>query len=271
MIYVLYHDNCFDGHTAAWAAWLKFGAGAKYIGCAHGSPPPAIEYTKDDLVFIVDFSFKKEILLEIKSKVRELTVIDHHKTAEEDLRGLDFCVFDMTKSGALLTFEYFFPNDEVPKLVQYISDRDLWKFALPKSKEVHAFIASFKMDFMMWNALRLQLDINFVNAVSTGEALLRAHDIVVDMLCKHNVQFDKFKMGDETITLPVINAPKQYGSDACVKLYETHNTPAAVYWITESDKIVYGIRSRPDFDCSVIAKSYAGGGHRNAAGWQLPL
>jgi oligoribonuclease NrnB/cAMP/cGMP phosphodiesterase (DHH superfamily) len=271
MIYVLYHANCFDGHSAAWVAWLHFGDSAKYIGCHHGNPPPELELKITDSVYILDFSFKREILLDLQSKVFMLKVIDHHKTAKEDLEGLDFCVFDMTKSGALLAWEHFNPNRPAPRLIQYVSDRDLWRFELPRSKEVHAYIASMPRTFDNWNVLAWHLENNYEMCVQTGIALLQNHEVIVESLCKHNVQFEKFKMGDEEITLPVINCPKQFSSDACVKLYETHNTPAAVYWIMESNMIIYGIRSRPDFDCSVIAKSYQGGGHRNAAGWQVAL
>jgi len=271
MIYILYHDNCFDGFTAAWSAWLKYGNGAKYVPCNFGNKLD-IEFNKEDDVYVVDFSFPRDFLLELKDKVRNLVVIDHHKTAEEELKGLDFCIFDMNKSGALLTFEYFFPKDTVPKFVQYVSDRDLWNFKLPHAKEIHAYIASYPMTFENWNGLRLYIDVHFVKCVDIGESLLRHHHVVVDSLCKYGVRFDKFKISEnESIELPVINVPKQYGSDVCVKLYETYNTPAAVYFVFEADKVSYGIRSRKDFDCSVIAKCYGGGGHKNASGWTLAL
>ena len=133
MIYVIYHGNCFDGHTAAYVAWSYFRDQAEYIGCQHGDLFPIQNLTRDDQVFILDFSFKREILLEVKEKVGDLRVIDHHKTAQEDLEGLDFCIFDMNKSGALLTWDFFkkyflmrssfLPRrPEIPTLVQYVSD-----------------------------------------------------------------------------------------------------------------------------------------------------
>ena len=271
MIYVLYHANCFDGHSAAWAAWTKFGDEAKYIPCSHGNSFPELDLKPEDKIYILDFSFKREILVELQSKVVFLMVIDHHKTAQEDLEGFDNYIFDMTKSGALLTWEYFFPEENAPMLIRYISDRDLWKFQLPNSKEVHAYIASVQRTFEKWNELEIFLAHHLDAAIDTGRALLDNHNVIVESLCKHGVQFDKFKMGDEEIELPVVNCPKQFSSDACVKLYETHNTPAAVYWIMESNMIIFGIRSRPEFDCSIIAKSYGGGGHKNASGWQIPI
>ena len=62
-------------------------------------------------VFIVDFSYPRTILEEMEESAESLVVIDHHKTAEEDLRGLDYCHFDMTHSGAYLAWEYLFGVD----------------------------------------------------------------------------------------------------------------------------------------------------------------
>ena len=123
--YVLYHANCFDGMGAAYAAWTQLGdVNVEYIPVQYGSPPPETEAGSN--VYIVDFSYSKGTLDEIKGKSAHMIVLDHHKTAAEDLDGYPGAIFDMKRSGAMLAWDYFHPGVHAPLLLDYIQDRDLW-------------------------------------------------------------------------------------------------------------------------------------------------
>jgi hypothetical protein len=39
-------------------------------------------------VAIVDFSYKRPVMVELASKAKSILVLDHHKTAQADLDGL---------------------------------------------------------------------------------------------------------------------------------------------------------------------------------------
>src|SRR5688500_3788876 len=103
MRYVLYHGNCHDGFGAAWAARRKFGDAAVYQPVTHGYPPPTMPPGSE--VLIVDFAYPRSTLLELDDQ-HQVQVLDHHKTAQTDLEGLGFCIFDLERSGAMLTWEY---------------------------------------------------------------------------------------------------------------------------------------------------------------------
>ena len=96
MIYVLYHSPCIDGFTAAYAAWTKFGNDhlVTYVPCRYHEPLPEIE--DGSHVYILDFSYPREILVELAERCL-LVVIDHHESAQKDLEGLSFAHFDMKK------------------------------------------------------------------------------------------------------------------------------------------------------------------------------
>src|SRR5437899_8243138 len=146
---VLYHANCVDGFTAAWVAYKKLkvlDSKTQYCPVSYGREPPWDSCTGKN-VFILDFSYPRDILLFLKAHSNYCIVLDHHKTAKEELEDLSFCVFDMTKSGAVLAWEYFFPEKKVPALCKYVQDYDLWKFELENSKEINAVIqtADFKI------------------------------------------------------------------------------------------------------------------------------
>jgi len=84
----------------------------------------------------------------MKSKAASILILDHHKTAMEDLQGFEGAVFDMERSGAMITWNHFFPNLEAPRLIDHIQDRDLWQFKIPRTREVQAAIFSYPYDLI---------------------------------------------------------------------------------------------------------------------------
>lgn len=133
--YVLFHDDS-DGYASALAAYLKFGDDAKYLKVQYGQKFPDIPLNKETDVYIVDFSYDKEILESVMEQVRFLIVIDHHDTAYKQLIDFPNKIYDKSKSGAVLTWEYFHPGQTVPELFLIVEDRDLWKFT---REESHGF------------------------------------------------------------------------------------------------------------------------------------
>lgn len=149
--YVLYHVNCTDGAGARFAAWKKFRDHATYIPVQYNEPLPDMEDGSD--VYILDFSYPREVLLALNERMRLLMVLDHHDTAEKDLKDLPFAQFDMSKSGAVMAWEYFHPTRPVPQLLLHVQDRDLWKFRLPGSREIHAGMAHHRDQMEAWERI----------------------------------------------------------------------------------------------------------------------
>jgi oligoribonuclease NrnB/cAMP/cGMP phosphodiesterase (DHH superfamily) len=88
MQYIIYHQRkhskCPDGWAAAWIA-SKVYRGAEIIGWQYQTPPPQFLQAGDEII-IVDFSFKAEIIETWLSNQVKVLLIDHHKTAEEELQ-----------------------------------------------------------------------------------------------------------------------------------------------------------------------------------------
>jgi oligoribonuclease NrnB/cAMP/cGMP phosphodiesterase (DHH superfamily) len=262
---VIYHNNCYDGVTAAWVCWKVFGYEATYIPCNYSDAPPDVK-GKD--VFIVDFSFKRPILEKMREEANSLVILDHHKTAQDDLKDFPGALFDMNRSGAGITWDWFFPNAERSRLVNYIEDRDLWKFLLPSSKKVNAFIQSFDIDLETWihNVVPAFTMRSLEEIVKEGESLLRLEDKYIKQICNNA----------ELKTVGIYTGPYVQTailmSEVCDYLIKNYpgNYPFAWYSFKRKDgKYQYGLRSRSDFDVSIIAKSFKGGGHKQAAGFEL--
>jgi oligoribonuclease NrnB/cAMP/cGMP phosphodiesterase (DHH superfamily) len=134
-----------DGLGACYAAWLKFKNEAEYIPCQYGETVSEEKLQGRD-VFILDFSFKPEVLKRMSEIANSVKVIDHHATAKKDLEC--FChpnfskIFDMEMSGAMLSWLHFHGDENIPKLIRFIQDRDLWVFDYEHTKLVHAWMKS---------------------------------------------------------------------------------------------------------------------------------
>jgi len=258
---VLYHGNCPDGFTAAWAVWKKLQGTAEYRPVNYGQPPP------DDLagrdVVIVDFSYPRDALIAMHKIAKSLLVLDHHKTAEADLQGLHFCEFDMDRSGATMAWDHFHPDKPRPDLVSYAEDRDLWRFKLPMSREVSAAIWSYERTFENWD--------RFAGGVESlkvdGVAILRFKNQIVGQMA------DQSRM--ELVSghmVPVANATSAFsevGEELCIRF---PSAPFSAYYMDRGDrKRQWGLRSRGGFDVSEVARANGGGGHKAASGWTEDL
>lgn len=260
MKYVLYHANCYDGFGAAYAAWKHFGDDAKYIPVSYGQPVPDMPGASE--CYIVDFSYPRQIIESLAEKF-PLTVLDHHKTAEVDLAPLirpdgfePRVVFDMNRSGALITWEYLH-RTEAPKLIQHISDRDLWQFKIPGSKEVHAALVSTPFDFDVWDKL------NVDDLIREGAACLKFQSQLVDNI----IQKAWISRIDE-YDVPTVNTAAHWSEVGEALLDKHPRAPFAASFTVMKNSIMWSLRSKGDFDVSAVAKKFGGGGHKNAAGFR---
>lgn len=256
--HVVYHGGCYDGFGAAFAVWLTYGDGPKYIPAYHGMKVP--KFKEDACVLVCDFSWPREEMIALNEQVSLLKVLDHHKTAEAELKGLDFAEFDMERSGAVMTYEYLNPTKMVPGFFLYLQDRDLWTFRLDMSKQVSMAMRSYPFDFEVWSGLE-----NRVNQLkSEGAVCQRLTEQMVSKMCDHAL------MGEIAgHVVPIANASvffSEVGHELC-KRYP--DCPFSAYYSdVKSGQRVWGLRAISDFDVGELAKKFGGGGHQAASGFK---
>lgn len=261
----IYHANCLDGFGAAWAVKKALGDDVEFVEGVYGQMPPDV--TNRDVI-MVDFSYKMEMIDAMLNLAKSITIIDHHKTAEAEImpalqEGLIDGIFDMTKSGAMLAWEWFHPDQEPPQLIRHIQDRDLWKFELEGTREIIAGLSSHPHDFAVWDQLmfgdteQLRIDGNAIERK-------RAKDIddFINM-ARTRVIIDEFNV-------PAVNAPPQWASDAGHILCKDEAF-AVCHWHVEG-AMVFSLRSdEGGADVAEIAARFGGGGHKHAAGFRIEI
>lgn len=286
---IIYHNACPDGFTAAYIAKKKYPE-AQLVPRDHGLPVPYEELVDKDIL-VVDFSFrKKEENRIVCAAAKSFRILDHHKTAQAELDGEPYAVFDMNRSGAGLAWDYLFGKDSSlsqveqlypypnfvheqsyyimarPWWVNYVEDRDLWRFRLPHSKEINAYIMTFPHTIEGWDKMALT---SIENAIEAGKAILLQIDHYVREAVKQ-AQYSTWEIADNTYSAAVLNVPYLSCSEVGATLAKA--VDVSVTWFERHDGIVqFSLRSAGDIDVSKIAVIFGGGGHKNAAGFQIPL
>lgn len=295
---IIYHASCTDGFGAAYAAWNRFGDDAEYVPMHYGTITAPVNLIgmfgdtfADRYVFILDFSFPKEVMEWLFANSKGVTWLDHHKTAFEmwcpdgereffqeyeiALHRNTYITLDNNKSGAMLAWEYFHQDTAPPMVIKHIDDRDRWQFKLRGSREIHlALQAEQPWTFDQWAALA-HPD-NYGGLFSTGSALLK------DQIQKVQHSAKKGTPVKIPVTLPdlfegasveglVVNTPtfiSEVGHELAVK---SGTFGLVWYYDGESGRANCSLRSNGDYDVSAIAKLFSGGGHRNASGFNIDM
>lgn len=264
---VIYHGNCADGFGAAWCFHHHDPQGYDFHPGVYQNNPPDVE-GRD--VILVDFSYKRPVVEHMLSRARSVSLIDHHKSAVEDLKplldtGALRGLVDMDHSGAALSWQWLYgENSTPPRLIQHIEDRDLWRFALANTREIQASVFSHAYDFSVWDQL---MSAPLEDLISDGRAIERKHFKDIHELLPLCTR--PMRIGG--CLVPAANMPYTMSSDAANILAEGH--PFAACYYDGSEYRVFSLRSRaPDgADVSEVAKQYGGGGHRHASGFRYPL
>lgn len=263
---IIYHGKCYDGFTAAWIAHEFFSGDCELFPGIYREDPPDVTGRN---VYIIDFSYPREIMIQLNEQANSLVVLDHHKTAEENCRGLDFCVFDMNRSGAGMAWDFFFPSIDRPDWINMVEDRDLWRHALPDTDNFHAYMASVEMSIKNWD---------LINSTPTQSMIERGKSIrqYIETWTHKASEFSRVVEIENPYDLKIswrvaaVNVPYMNASEtADVLLRKYPEVDFSMGYFQRADgKWQYSLRSLGEFDVSTVARLFGGGGHKTASGFE---
>lgn len=288
----IYHGHCDDGFAAAWAVRHAVGPDLFefYPGVYQQEPPDV----RGRNVLFVDFSYKRPVLQRVAQAARSVLILDHHKTAQEDLAdgegfvdigkwssplswerhlqnvyqdecegayAVTYTLFDMERSGAGLTWDFFHVGQPRPDFIDYVEDRDLWRKQLPGGDEFTIALRSYPQEFKVWDELVAGGALKLINQ---GSSIQRYYRLRVEELKRSAYQAS---IADAPFW--VANAPYFAASEVAGELAEREHGFGACYFEVSQGRWQYSLRARGDFDVSEIAKQFGGGGHKGAAGFTV--
>jgi hypothetical protein len=268
-----YHAGCPDGFGAVWAVWRAWGADARYVARGHEDAFDPQRHAGETVVF-VDIAPPPDALAELSELAAQLIVLDHHVSAQKryaENGGLDFAHarrghvirFDLSHSGAVLAWTHFH-SAETPPLLRYVEDQDLWSWALPDSEAVNAAIGSYPRDFDTWDRLAA---LPIADLAAEGRPILRANRQEVERSLQSAAPVAIGSRRVEAVNARTLRA--QIGHSLAERA--AFGPPWGLVYRITADRVDVSLYSIGDLDVATIAAGHGGGGHRNAAGFNVPL
>lgn len=281
---VMFHYPCQDGLTSGWIVSDYHTKNSKQIELypiAHGTPIN-IDLFVGKKIIICDFSPELKVLNQIEQVAESIIILDHHITAQKALENKPYAIFDMNKSGAGITWEYFYPTQPMPLFIQMIQDRDLWKWEINQSKEfTSGFVtvsstieqSNFDSLFLLFTKLlNNKEEITFY--IELGKIMTKLTENKSKTIGdEHLKKLSDFNFNGSMYKVCIVNCSYDITSEVGNYISSNHLVDFAVLWRYHNPSSNYyvSLRSCGDIDVSIISKLYGGGGHKNAAGFSTTI
>jgi len=265
----LYHNDP-DGCCSAAIVRRAFGPSLVLQPLEIGDPVPweAIEACQQ--VVLADYSLQLEEMQRLRDG-RQLVWIDHHKTSLEQFSPAMAEVPGEREDGTaacVLTWRTFFPGSPVPRAVQLIGDRDVWRMQFADTRAFSEGLYQQNLNPAndeLWRPL-LDDDQDRVKELTERGRLLYEARLtgIAASVARHG--FETVFEGHRTLAI-------NHRGSGDMGEYIRQAGYAVAYCYAETVRAgrlqtVVTLYS-DEVDVSEIARKYGGGGHRGAAGFQI--
>ncbi len=285
---IVYHTCCPDGVSGLWCAnkYQQFKNFEKIK--MHAGKDPVFKTQNKKIIFI-DVCPSINFLLEHSKLAETIKILDHHKSANDmylknkllldNIINIEF-IFDMDRSGCQIAWDYFFPNKNRSWFINYVGDRDLWKWELENSKEIcSAFDYLCVLDENELSKIDNLSNYNFEeikNLISTGKIIYTYQSKLVEKEAEHSIQ-GTLRVGNKLYNVNIgsitFSLVSDLGNALTKKILNNGDKPD--FGIVWNYNLLYdtwhislrGHNTSPDL--SEIAKYFGGGGHAKASGFKV--
>jgi len=277
----IYHSKDLDGYCSGAIVKRKYPE-AKLIGYDYGQELPMEQIPAGEPIIMIDVSLPMDKMAQLSNHSNHnLTWIDHHISAINDYKSQNNIelggINPVLENGIAACeggWKYLFPDEEMPTAVKLLGEYDTWR----------------NQDKERWDNMIMPFQYGMRMVCNSAETfpqeLFNNHDIITD-----NAIYNVVNSGKTILTYQ-----KQQNERACRSSFEIEfeglraiclNNGGANSQVFDSvynpelhDLMIPFVftgkhwtfslyTTKDEIDCSVIAKSKGGGGHKKAAGFQL--
>lgn len=295
------HSHCTDGLVAAsimkYSLQMNYQSEPEVVFVSYGKEKEALEKANIDsetTVYCVDFSFDRETTLELCIKADKVYVLDHHKTAYENLEDLKshynfYFTYDVNKSGASIVRDFckqhlklyshikLNQKEVLNKVVAMVEDRDLWLFRLPMTREFSEYIFAYVQpnDINKMTEILFKYKFAKINTLCQfGSTIMYYKNQLIEKKLKsYNPIYINF---GSTRMLIINETQPDLVSSLGNALCKQYDIPVCLYSISGSYDGVINVslsfRSMDHLEpVDSVARLFSGGGHANSSGGTCTL
>lgn len=266
----IYHIADHDGKGSA-AIVRSVYPDCELMGLNHDMDTPYEEIRKHDQIVVCDIALPLDFMFEL-SQTKDFTWIDHHlsvineydeavKNGKPEIKGIR----RVGTAAICLTWEYFYPNKEMPEGIKLIGLNDLFML---EDKRVRPFEYAIQSQGInrpqdeIWKRL-INNEVDIKATVEKGKAILswikaRNYRMV------RSLAFESQYMGYKCICANMAQGysefydslPNREQFDVMINFYMNKKNGWNLSFYTEKESV----------DVSKIAATFGGGGHQKASG-----
>ena len=272
----IYHSRDLDGFTSGAIIKRRF-PDAILIGYDYGQPFD-FSLIENEQVIMADVSLPMEQMILLAGKSSSFTWIDHHISAIKEYQSQPAfellpieTVLDSKLSACELTWNYLFPDEEMPRGIKYLGEYDTWRNDNKDRWENEILPYQFGMRLRCssphtfpWESVVGFLDVaEEYNIIFEGKIILKYQSHQNQRACNSS-----FECEFEGLRAICLNGGG-FNSEAFKSVYDEEKHDIMMPFQYNGKFWVISMYTTKDIDCSVIAKSRGGGGHKKAAGFQV--
>lgn len=276
---VVFHYPCHDGLGSAFVVNLYHKINnftqPEYIPMQFNVELNIKKYIDKKVIFC-DWSPPLNFLEQLEKVASQILILDHHITSKDNLESKSYAIFDMKRSGVGITWDYFFPDKEIPYYLVMIQDRDLWNWKLPDTKSftsglftICSTINTFDFDKLFELFYELENEPEKINYyINIGSIICKSTDNKVNQYAKNALKkINKY----QNYNVCIVNSTNEFKSELGNIIASDPRVDFAVIWCYNhiNDEYYVSLRSCGSINVAQIAKTFGGGGHINAAGCTL--
>eukprot|EP00775_Hariotina_reticulata_P013850 gene13850-13972_t len=253
-----------------------------------------VKLLPDSVAYLLDYSGPPGFPKQLSRLVRQVIILDHHKTAAAQLADTSShpanlsVHIDMQHSGAAIALRFFQPkglSPAVEQMFRWVEDADLWTWKLPDSRAFHAGLAGQGLEY---SAIRdpdifdKLLDLDTQHVLQQGATVLQQQELLINEALAAAQQYQLG--GTEGLTKgwgsclgvkitggDLVKFRSTLGNRLAERSKELGMSPVGLVAYVEEDMpdadttIKISLRSVDGFDTSQISQAFGGGGHAAAS------
>lgn len=268
-----YHSRDLDGWMSAAIVRFK-NPGVELIGWDYGQPLPLFDPERESDIVMVDISFPAKTMAALTDAFN-LIWIDHHISAIKEVSTLEPLPFieglrNEKFAACELTWMYFYPNETMPELVRLLGRYDCFGHK-GTDEEQKVLEIQYGARSIISNPYEAYKEL--VDNICCDNTELPIWSIgrgIYKYLCtearqtyerKFDITLDGYKFGSvNEVRFNPINFGIDYHADGYDGFACFHYQNGAWSYSLYNDNGLV--------DCSIIAKSRGGGGHKGASGFR---
>lgn len=272
---IIHHSRDLDGYCSGAILKKRFPHG-QLIPYDYGQAIPQID--EGDEVILVDVSFPMPAMIIEANKCKSFTWIDHHISAIKEFNelneaGLVHKITPFLKDGIAaceLAWVWAFPDIGVPMAVNLLGMYDTWRNHDKKLWDTKILPFQYGMRTMCNSAdsfpyalLDESLDEELDDIIQLGQIILDYQKDQYAIAAKSAFTFEW--KGCRCIALNGAG----FSSMAFESVYDEEKHDIMMPFKFDGTKWVFSLYTTKEIDCSALAKSMGGGGHKKAAGFSV--